>query len=143
MDITIVGPIACDAGQLLMIQSGYYFYNGVWESYYGVDWTEDFSGGGIPVVSGIYNMDCMDIVPGGPEAFDDITDEVPSAQDNVNPTITGATGLDTWLWYDFSDPTSHTLITTITVPARGTTWTLAMTAWVDQILWDTDCEIRL
>ena len=139
VDITVIGPIACDSGQLLMIQSGYYYWRGTWRSSYGVDWTETFSGG-IPKASGTYQMDCMNIVPGGPAAFDDLVESVPTAQDNVNPTVTGLTGLDTWLWYDFTSPDSHSLVTKITVSARGTTWTLDMTAWVDEIMWNIDCE---
>ena len=139
VDITVIGPIACDSGQLLMIQSGYYYWRGTWRSSYGVDWTESFSGG-IPKASGTYQMDCMNIVPGDPAAFDDLVESVPTVQDNVKPTVTGLTGLDTWLWYDFTSPDSHSLVTQITVSARGTTWTLDMTAWVDEIMWNVDCE---
>lgn len=137
--ITIVGPIACDSGDLLMIQSGYYFWDGQWRSYYGVDWTENF-GGGIPNVSGTYNMECMEIVPGDPADFANVTELVPSTQSNVNPTVSGLTGLETWLWYDFSAPTSSELVAQVTVPARGTTWVLDMNAWVDEVWWDMDCE---
>ena len=139
VNITIIGPIACESGELLMIQSGYYFYDGQWRSYYGIDWVEHF-GGGLPTVSGTYNNECMEIIPGDPADFADVTELVPSTQDNVNPTVTGLTGLDTWLWYDFSAPTSYQLTAQVNVPSRGTTWLLDMNAWVDAVWWNMDCE---
>ena len=43
--VTVIGPVACDSGQLLMIQSGYFYYDGAWLSYLGTDWAETFRGG--------------------------------------------------------------------------------------------------
>ena len=85
-------------------------------------------------------MECMEIVPGDPADFAHVTELVPSTQDNLNPRVTGLTGLATWLWYDFSQPDTHLLETQVSVAARGTTWTLDMVAWVDEVWWDIDCQ---
>ena len=82
----------------------------------------------------------MEIVPADPADFAHVTELVPSTQDNLNPRVTGLTGLATWLWYDFSQPDTHLLETQVSVAARGTTWTLDMVAWVDEVWWDIDCQ---
>ena len=137
--ITIVGPTSCEAGQILMVRSIHYNYHGTWHSSPGTGWAND-PNGEVPGVTGNHELACMDLVPGGPIDFANITDRVPGTQDNVNPTVTGMTGLETWLWYDFSAPQSHTLATIVSVNARGRTWVLDMTAWVDEVWWDVDCQ---
>ena len=140
--VTLVGPVACTSpGQVLLVQSGYYYSVDEWKFFYGTDWAEDFLNAGPPVYTGILNTVCLDLIPGGPSDFLEVAEAVPSAQVNYNPTIRGLTGLATWLWYDFSAQGSYLLELSIKdVPARGTTWDFNMSAWVDRVAWDIDCE---
>ncbi len=138
---TLVGPVACtNPGQILMVQSAYFFTGNGWQWEYGTDWAEDYAQGTV-----IYSTDlstiCMDLIPGGAADFLDVATRVPTAQVNYNPTIRGLTGLATWLWYDFDLQDSYLLeLNAVRVDARGTSWFLDMTAWVDRVSWDIDCE---
>jgi hypothetical protein len=56
-----------------------------------------------------------------------------------SPEVTGLTGLDTWLWYDFSDPGSYLVVAPTRVERIvGLPIDLVATAWVDAVRWDMD-----
>jgi hypothetical protein len=55
-----------------------------------------------------------------------------------SPELIGLTGLDTWVWYDFTDPESHTITRDFTVSADGLPLGVNATIWVDMIRWDMD-----
>ena len=129
--------INCEYGDVSVVQSTYYFWGGSWVWLRGINWVENPSGG--ILVSGDLNFRCLEIF----ENFTDvaqITEAVPTTQTNVNPLFDGLTGLDTWLWYDFSQLTSRELGPyTVAISSRGQTWTLTTFAWVDKVMWDVDC----
>ena len=79
------------------------------------------------------------------EIFDPDTDvanveeAVPTPGFGKSPEVVGLTGLDTWLWYDFSDPTSHYLEAETTIDTiRGLPITILARAWVGEVGWDMD-----
>ncbi len=55
-----------------------------------------------------------------------------------SPHVVGLTGLDTWVWYDFTIPESHTLRRDFTVDADGLPLGVLATIWVDLVRWDMD-----
>jgi hypothetical protein len=55
-----------------------------------------------------------------------------------SPQVRGLTGLDTWVWYDFSDPSSHLLTRTSTAGLGPLSITLESEMWVDFVEWDLD-----
>lgn len=137
--INVTGFLGCgDHGEVLMASASYYWYNGRWESFFGTNWVEN-PGGGV-LAQGDVTFECVTIVPGDPGDFANVQDAVPNAQVLLNPAIQGLTGLDTWLWYDFTIPDSAELfIPNVTIFARGTSWTLDANVWVDRVHWDLDC----
>ena len=134
------GPLGCTGhGEVLFGTALYYWWNGAWRATFGITWSENPQGG--VIAEGDVTFACVDIIPGGAGDFANIQDSVPTAQVNLNPGLQGLTGLDTWLWYDFTQPEAAELtIPSILVSARGTDWTLSANVWVDQVQWDIDCE---
>jgi hypothetical protein len=55
-----------------------------------------------------------------------------------SPDPIGLTGVDTWLWYDFGTPESHTITRSFTVDADGLALGVEATIWVDSVRWDMD-----
>ena len=136
--INTTGPLGCTGhGEVLMATSSYYWWNGAWQSFFGTNWVEN-PGGGV-LAQGDVDFECVEIIPGGAGDFASVADAVPTSQVNVNPTLQGLTGLDTWLWYDFSTPDSSQLTIPRVVSARGTLWNLVANVWVDRVHWDVDC----
>ena len=139
IQVTVNGEIECDYGQVLVVQSTYWFLDGSWNWQGGTNWVETPAVG--VVISGDLNFECLEI-------FDSLTDvasikeAVPTTQTNVNPLVDGLTGLDTWLWYDFSQITSRELGPyTQSISSRGQIWSLTTVAWVDRVMWDVDCVV--
>jgi len=83
---------------------------------------------------------CLDIFDPDTDIAE-VVEAVPATQVNVNPSIKGLTGLDTWLWYDFATPTASQIgpYTATTWSAHGESWTITTFAWIDQVMWDIDC----
>ena len=141
VEVNVTGPATCDSGYLLMGSATYWFnwYDLEWSYHYGTDWTEDYSGPGI-TVSGELTTQCELIAISSGDDFASIAESVPTGQSNVNPTVDGLTGLDTWLWYDFAEREASELGPYVeTINAMGTTFTLTVHAWVDKVMWDPDC----
>lgn len=137
IQVTVNGEIECQYGEVLVVQSTYWFLNGAWHWQGGTNWNES-SGDGV-LISGDLNFECLEI-------FDPQTDvaaineAVPTTQSNVNPLVDGLTGLETWLWYDFSLIASRELGPfTEAISSRGRLWSLTTHAWVDRVMWDVDC----
>jgi hypothetical protein len=140
LEVTVDGETHCSYGEVLIVNASYYFshFSNSWEYGYGSDWTESYFGG--LTVTGNLIFNCLPIVD---VTYDvaQTAEAVPSSQVNYNPLVIGLTGLDTWLWYDFSDPQSYQLgPLTAEVFAYGRTWQLIAYAWVDSVHWDLDCE---
>ncbi len=98
-----------------------------------------FSGvtGSVVVDEVVFNT-CLEVF----DPDDDIADvaaAVPAPGFGKSPEIVGLTGLDTWLWHDFSDPASHYLeVDTVVTTIRGLPLTIEARAWVDEVRWDMD-----
>jgi hypothetical protein len=150
---TVAGPVirlvsgdppGCEHGQLQMVGTEYVWdwVNGRWAWGYGRDWVDatqlvDPTG----VVGRLtYLYACLTLAA-PTEDFADIASRVPLTQVNHNPPLKGLTRLDTWLWYDFSDPTSHYLgPLDVQIDAYGRTWLLQAEAWVDRVIWNPTCQ---
>jgi hypothetical protein len=150
---TVAGPVirlvsgdppGCDHGQIQMVGTEYVWdwVNGRWAWGYGRDWVDatqlvDPTG----VVGRLtYLYACLTLAA-PTEDFADIASQVPLTQVNHNPPLKGLTRLDTWLWYDFSDPTSHYLgPLDVSIDAYGRTWLLQAEAWVDRVMWNPTCQ---
>ncbi len=139
VQVTVNGEVECDYGEVLVVQSTYWFYGGAWDWAGGTNWIEDPDSG--ILISGELSFECLGI-------FDPQTDvaainaAVPTTQSNVNPLVDGLTGLETWLWYDFSQIASRELGPyTEAIRSRGQLWTLTTYAWVDRVMWDVDCVV--
>lgn len=142
--INVTGPPSCDPGHILMGSATFWFdqNSNDWSYHYGTDWVEDLSPGNISV-SGDLTTSCELITPSSGDDFAGIAEGVPQGQSNVNPTVDGLTGLDTWLWYDFAEREASELGPfTTSISAMGTTFTLTAHAWVDAVAWDPDCTTR-
>lgn len=142
VQVNVIGPTSCDSGYILMASASYWFsaLTDSWAYVYGTDWDESFSSGGLSV-TGEMTTTCELITESPGEDFASIADAVPQGQSNVNPTVDGLTGLDTWLWYEFDEAADSELGPyTVTLPAMGTTFDLTMWAWVDMVMWDPECE---
>lgn len=140
VQVTVSGEVDCDYGEVLVVQSTYWFYGGAWDWAGGTNWVED-SGSGI-LISGELNFECLEIFSAEVDVAS-ISEAVPATQSNVNPTVDGLAGLGTWLWYDFSQIGSRELGPYAqTITSRGQTWALTTYAWVDRVMWDVDCEVN-
>lgn len=95
----------------------------------------------IPIIFGVQlQIECLAIFPGD-EASRNFEEALPAAELTIVPEAIGVTGLDTKLWYDFSDP-DRALVGPMTVSLnhRGTDWLLTAYAWVDEVGWDLDFD---
>jgi hypothetical protein len=141
VEVTAEGPTQCSSRQVLIASASYYwnYYEDRWDYSFGTDWAESYWNDSSITADMV--LRCVDIVePENPD-FADVAADVPSAQVNYNPLVIGLTGLDTWLWYEFTTPNTYSLgPKTVTVNAYGKDWTLTANAWVDAIHWDVDCE---
>ncbi|MDH3306551.1 MAG: hypothetical protein OEO77_03385 [Acidimicrobiia bacterium] len=136
IQVTVSGEMECDYGEVLVVQSTYWFY-GSWQWSRGTNWVENPTGG--VLVSGDLNFECLEIFDAETDVAK-INEAVPTTQSNANPVFEGLTGIDTWLWYDFAQITSRELGPyTESISSRGQTWTLVTYAWVDKVMWDVDC----
>lgn len=139
--ITSEGETTCAIGEVLLASASYRYvwfesYQG-WQYWYGSAWVEFPAPG--TLVSGEINFECVEIYD-PVTAFDEVVEAVPTTQVNLNPSIKGLTGLDTWLWYDFSAAAASEIgPITATINSRGMTWILDSYAWVDKVMWDIDC----
>jgi len=143
VEVTVDGPTQCSSRQVLIASASYYwdYLQGRWAYDFGTDWTESYFGGYTATADLAFR--CIDIVEPEDPDFADVAADVPSAQVNYNPLVVGLTGLDTWLWYEFTAPNTYSLgPKTVTVNAYGKDWTLTANAWVDAIHWDIDCETQ-
>lgn len=137
-------PADCSGGQVQMVGSEFVWdwAAGRWVWAYGRNWQDaaDLVGAAATVGRLTYVFSCLDVSPPGTD-FADVASLVPLTQVNHNPPLKGLTRLDTWLWYDFTQPESHHLGPfTVTVDAYGRSWDLIVEAWVDQVWWNPMCE---
>ncbi len=132
--------VVCQTGQVMMASATYYYsyFTGSWESGFGTNWNE-FPGGNVLFSTDI-EFRCLDIFDPDTDIAE-VVEAVPATQVNLNPSIKGLTGLDTWLWYDFSSPAASILgpYEATTWSAHGESWTITTYAWVDKVMWDVDC----
>jgi hypothetical protein len=83
-------------------------------------------------------FECLEIFDPGTDVLA-VEDSVMTPTFGKSPHVTGLAGLDTWLWFDFSDPDSHSIeLTTVIEKIQGLPITIAGRAWVDKIEWDMD-----
>lgn len=93
---------------------------------------------GSDVVNEVAFNTCFEIFDADTDIVD-VANAVPTPGFGKSPEVVGLTGLDTWLWYDFTDPTSHYLELDTTVDTiRNLPITIQARAWVDEIHWDMD-----
>lgn len=89
--------------------------------------------------SGVWSTEyvCLDVIDDFEEhaSFDEL---VVAPEFWKSPHVVGLTGLDTWVWYDFANPDSHTLTRDFTVDADGLPLGVTATIWVDWVRWDMD-----
>lgn len=83
-----------------------------------------------------YLFDCYEIFDPDDDVLS-ITEAVAEPTFDKSPVAQGLTGLDTWLWYDFTLPSSHTITASTTLNTIvGLPITIEGTAWIDKIEWD-------
>ncbi len=141
VEVTAEGPTQCASRQVLIASASYYwnYYDGEWRYFFGTDWAEEYWGGFS--ITADLELRCIEIVEPEDPDFADVAADVPSAQVNYNPLVVGLTGLETWLWYEFTAPNTYSLgPKTVSVNQYGRDWFLTAHAWVDAIHWDIDCE---
>ena len=141
--ITAEGETTCDYGEVLISDAFYYYspYSPEWISGYGKNWEEVFHAAPGFEVHGELTLYCLEIFD---EDYDvvKISDQVPTVQVNHDPLAEGLTGIDTWLWYDFTRPGATSQLTLQeSVNAYGRDWVLDANAWIDWIGWDVDCVV--
>ncbi len=86
----------------------------------------------------VSSYECILIFPGD-MAQDAVSEDLPTITLNLNPSGPGLTGIDTWLWYDFTESPPVVDINAV-INHRGVDWTLVGKAWVDEVGWDMDYE---
>lgn len=132
--------VTCSTGEVLMSSATYYYNwrDGDFDSGFGTNWN-DLPGGGV-LFSADIEFYCLDIFDPGTDIAR-VIESVPVTQVNVNPSIKGLTGLDTWLWYDFGLPNAAEIgpFSAHSWEQHGETWTITTHAWIDKIMWDIDC----
>jgi hypothetical protein len=132
--------VQCRTGEVMMASATYYFdyRSGTFESGFGTNWTE-FPGGSV-LFSADIDFRCLPIYDPDTDIAE-VVEAVPATQVNLNPSIKGLTGLDTWLWYDFSLPDASQIgpYAGTSWSAHGEWWTITTFAWVDKVMWDIDC----
>lgn len=138
--VTVDGDVACEFGEILLVSATYRYRwsasEGRWVYHYGSNWSGSVGIGGR--LAGEVDFACVQIFEPGDVAG--VSAATPQTQVNVDPAVVGLTGLDHWLWYDFTSPDSYLIgPLTASVHSRGFTWTIETTAWVDQVMWDTSC----
>lgn len=93
---------------------------------------------GSEVVDEVVFNTCLEVFDPDDDVAD-VANTVPAPSFGKSPEIVGLTGLDTWLWHDFSDPASHYLeVDTIVTTIRNLPLTIEARAWVDEVVWDMD-----
>ncbi len=92
----------------------------------------------MPAVNEVAFNTCLEI-------FDPDTDiagveeAVPTPAFQKSPEVTGLTGLETWLWLDLTDPTTHTVTAADTTSRiENLPLLITATAWIDRFMWDLD-----
>lgn len=139
--ITGEGETTCDLGDLLLASATYRYmwtpFSKGWQFYYGTEWIENPAPG--VIASANIDFNCATIFD--PDTgFSETLEAVPTTQVNLNPSIRGLTGLDTWLWYEFNGAADYQIgPVTASVDALGYNWQIISHAWVDEVLWDIDC----
>jgi hypothetical protein len=136
VEVTTEGPIVCDYGELLLVSATRMWWGGRWIYGIGRDWTET-AGGGLSVSGGL-TFACEPVADPSNDLAS-VADQVPPTQVLHNPLVVGLTGLDTWYWYDFSQPGSSLITIETSIDAFGVTYPITATAWVDEVWWDPDC----
>jgi hypothetical protein len=85
---------------------------------------------------------CLDVFV-GVEDVAGFVETIPEPVLSVSPRreFGGITGMDTWLWYDFSDQSSYLTEASTSVGVPGVeplSLTINARAWVDRVMWDLD-----
>ncbi len=144
-DFTLVSfngeTVFCNYGEVMVASATYYF------SYLQNAIVAGFGTNGVefPQPGVLYSADiefaCLSIFDPDSDIAQ-VIEAVPTTQINANPTVRGLTGLDTWLWYDFTNPASWSLgpYQATTFDSAGETWTVTAHAWIDKVMWDIDCQ---
>ena len=80
---------------------------------------------------------CLEIFP---DTFDkaNFTEIIGDPGLDKSPHVSGLTGLETWVWHDFSQPEAAVMSRTFTAQLGNTPFEMVATVWVDQIRWDFD-----
>ncbi len=141
--ITAEGETTCDYGEVLISDAFYYFspFGDGWISGFGKNWEEVFGLVEGFEVRGEVELFCLEIVDETHDAVN-VSSAVPTVQVNHDPLAEGLTGIDTWLWYDFTRPGAISELTlSESIDAYGRLWTLDAFAWIDWIGWDVDCLV--
>ncbi len=132
------GEVYCEPGSAIVGSATYYYSwsdgQGRWVSGLGRNWV--YQPNPDRLVSGEVEFRCVEILT-EPDRVALLAERVPDSSVNINPSVKGLTGLDAWLWYDFTAGSDITLA--VTVEARGGTWPLTVRAWIDEVMWDVDC----
>ena len=94
------------------------------------------------VINEVLYGHCVDIFVGQSDIAG-FAEVVPEPMLSISPRrdFGGITGMDTWLWYDFSSQSSYLVEASTTVGIGGVeplSLTVDAQAWVDRIMWDLD-----
>ena len=85
--------------------------------------------------------DCVEIFDDEPGDFVNLLDLTPDPVFTSNPATRGVAGMETWLWYDATDPANREAgPLTGTITAKGIDWTGTAWAWVHSVDWDLDYD---
>ncbi|NNJ47025.1 MAG: hypothetical protein HKP18_04260 [Acidimicrobiia bacterium] len=84
---------------------------------------------------------CVEIFDAEPGDFVNLLDLTPDPVFTSNPSTRGVAGVETWLWYDATDPADREAgPLTGTITAKGIDWTGTAWAWVHSVDWDLDYD---
>jgi hypothetical protein len=137
------GNTDCDPGELLFSTAHYYWdnYSGSWAFGYGTNDAKVINEVTLLEITGSITFVCAPIFDPDVDVAD-FASTAPSVQVNHNPLVVGLTGLDTWFWYDFTQPGAYSQLfdDSVSVTAYGKTFVLDAEIWMDGIDWDIDCE---
>lgn len=136
------GATDCAPGELLFASAHYYWdnFSGSWAFGYGTNPAKVINSVTLLEITGSITFQCAPIFNPDVDVAD-FASGAPAVQVNHNPLVVGLTGLDTWFWYDFSQPSAYSRLydDSVSVDAYGKTFTLAAEIWMDGIDWDVDC----
>lgn len=82
----------------------------------------------------VYRWVCTDPSVGD-DVWEEAVEQMTPIDVDVSPTVTGLTGLETWVWYD-GQVTVDPFQVAWTDPATGVGWILEARAWVAEHRWD-------